>query len=139
MNSRERVSNEFSQVLLGGRLTWSGSPTFDRSSQRNHTRRKSLNHHAKDDSGDEFGDDFDDFEEGAEAGEDDDFGDFDDGFEDPTLDEEEEEEEEEVEEENEPQPGIQDEAQPIFVSRLRSISSQCILARGRPSVLMLIL
>lgn len=129
MNIWERVSNDFSQVLSGGRLTWSGSPTFDRSSQRNHIRRKSsLNHSGEDDSGDGFGEDFDDFEEGAQAGEDDDFGDFGDGFEEPTLDVE----------ESEPRPGIQ-EPQSDFVSRLRASSSQSLLAPRRPSVFMLIL
>jgi Domain of unknown function (DUF5102) len=99
-------------------LTWSGSPTLDRSSQRIQLRRKSsLNRDDDADSEDGFGDEFDDFEEGAQAGEDDDFGDFDDGFEGPS----------EVEEVSQRPPLLQNEPQPTFVSRPCSNSSVSLL------------
>lgn len=63
-------------------MTWPGSPTSDRSSQRVHPRRQwfpSPDQDAAAESG--FGDEFDGFEEGAHLAEDDDFGDFDNGFE----------------------------------------------------------
>lgn len=124
-----RVSNDLSQVLSGGRLTWSGSPTLDRSSQRNHSRRKSsLSDDDQEDEG--FGDDFDDFEEGAQVGEDDDFGDFDDGFEEPSA----------VKEVSEPPAVQRDEHRTTFVSRQCSNASRCTLSRRSLSfILMLIL
>lgn len=84
-----RVSNEILKVLSGGRLTWSGSPTNERTSQRVHSRRQSsLSEDGSATSEGGFGDDFDQFEEGAQLSEGDDFGDFDDGFEEPQLAEE---------------------------------------------------
>lgn len=102
-----RVSNKLSLVLSRGRLTWSGSPTLDRSTSQIHSSHKlSLNH----DEEDGFRDDFDDFEEGAQFAEDDDFGDFgdfDDGFRGPPA----------AEDVPEPPPLLTDVHQPTFVSR----------------------
>jgi hypothetical protein len=94
-------------------LTWSGSPTLDRSSPRVHSRRKpSSTHDDVDDDNDarsgDFGDDFDEFEDGAQAGEDDEFGDFDDGFEGPPA----------LEEASEPLPLPHAEPEPTLVSSL---------------------
>ena len=96
-------------------MTWSGSPTLERSSPRVHSRRKpSLNHDDDDDDDDDeahfedLGDDFDEFEEGAQAGEDDGFGDFDDGFERLSA----------VEEVFESRPPLHAEPEPTLVSRL---------------------
>lgn len=104
-------------------MTWSGSPTLDRSSQRIRSARKSSSNH-DDDAGSEegFGDEFDEFEEGAQLGENDDFSDFNDGFKGPPA----------VEEVSEPPP--------TFVSRPCSVSSKFIPAHRRLSIaLMLIL
>ena len=101
-----------------GRLTWSGSRTLDRSSQRVRSKRGPSLHDDDVGSGHRFGDDFDDSEEDAPPGEDDDFGDFDRGFEGPTA----------AEEVPEPSPPLQDEPERIFVSRLCYISSQFIPA-----------
>jgi Domain of unknown function (DUF5102) len=100
-------------------LTWSGSPTLDRSLQRIPSKSLNQDH---DDAGSEegFGDDFDDFEEGAQIGEVDDFGDFDESFERPSA----------AEEASEPRYLPQDEQPPTFVSRQCSNSSNFILARG---------
>jgi Domain of unknown function (DUF5102) len=130
MENQARVSIDLSMVLAGGRLTWSGSPTLDRSSQRIHSRRKSSL--IRDDgggSGESSGDDFDDFEESAQIGDDDDFGDFGDGFEGPPSDGE----------VVEPATTLQMESPPTFVSRLCSRSSQSTLAcKALSSILMLI-
>jgi Domain of unknown function (DUF5102) len=115
-------------VHSGGRLTWSGSPTLDRSSQR--VPSKSLNQdHDNAGSEEGFGDDFDDFEEGAQVGEDDDFGDFDEGFERLSA----------AEEVSEPRYLPQDEQPPTFVSRQCSNSSNFILACGSFSLLLMLI
>lgn len=102
-------------------MTWPGSPTSDRSSQRVHPRRQwfpSPDQDAAAESG--FGDEFDGFEEGAHLAEDDDFGDFDNGFEGSLAAEE------------------LPEHPPTFVSRPYSISSQNFFApRAHSSALLL--
>jgi hypothetical protein len=73
--------------VISERVTGSGSPTGDRSSNINHTRRRSSGvtkssgpiDYDEEEDGD-FGDDFDDFEEGEDDAE---FDDFDDGFQEP--------------------------------------------------------
>jgi Domain of unknown function (DUF5102) len=90
-------------------LTWSGSPTLERSSPRVHFRRKaSLDDDDEDARSENFGDEFDEFEEGAQAGEDDEFSDFDDGFEGPSA----------VDGVSGPLPPIHAEPEPTLVSRL---------------------
>jgi Domain of unknown function (DUF5102) len=114
-----RVSNDLSQVLLGGRLTWSGSPALERSSQRAHSRQKSsLVSPGDDDPEADMDDDFEDFKEGVQGGEDDDFGDFDDGLERPSV----------IGDVIEPDPQLPEDPHPTFVSLLRTHSCQSTIS-----------
>ena len=112
-------------------MTWSGSPTLDRSPQRIHPKHRSSVNHSDDTFSDNgVHDEFDDFEEGAEAGEGDEFGDFDDALDGSSA----------AGEVSEPSPLSQDAPQPSFVSRQCFNNSQPILLAGIvPRLLILIL